>query len=116
MTLRSKTKIVAILSDASLLMTLFAGLPYTLGDIANSFPPTVKKWVVIISLSGAAGMKIIQRTLELVNSPSDQTTVITSGTTPQSISVTSAPAGQFPPVPPDQKIPSSTPVQGPKLP
>lgn len=65
MTTETKAKIVAILGDASLTITIFANIPYAFGDVADAFGPTAKKWVGIIGLGSMALLKFTQRAIEL---------------------------------------------------
>lgn len=64
MTTQTKAKIMEVLSDYSTFLTLFAGLPYAFGDVANAFPPVVKKYIAVAGLSCAAATKFTQYAIQ----------------------------------------------------
>lgn len=74
MTTQAKQKIMEVLSDASLYLTVFAGLPYAFGDISAALPPAVKKWVTISSLTIAAASKFVQYAMQIIGATNPSST------------------------------------------
>jgi hypothetical protein len=59
-------------------LTTLAGLSYQFGDVANFLPPTVKKWVTIISAAATVVLKIW-------NSLAQKSKNVTGGNTQQTL-------------------------------
>lgn len=67
MTPQTKQRILSTLSSTSLYLGLIGMLPYFLGDVADLFPPEVKKYVTIIGVFGGAATKAIERIIAHLN-------------------------------------------------
>lgn len=71
-------KLLKELSQASLILAVLAGLPYSLGAAADVLPPEGKKWITLIAGVSAALAKTTQLIISALSPPSPPT-----GTTPK---------------------------------
>lgn len=69
MTQAQTDKLLKELSQASVILAVFAGLPYSLGTAADVLPPDVKKWVTLGSAFAAALLKTIQLLVNALTPP-----------------------------------------------
>lgn len=71
MHLPTKAAIVAYAGDLSLILAFIAGLPYTMGEMADILPPKGKIWVTGSAAIAAALLKLVQRFMERAQGKAD---------------------------------------------
>lgn len=55
------SRLVKIASDITAALTMLSLVPYEMGQVADVFPPEVKKWGVIIGASSTLALRLIGR-------------------------------------------------------
>lgn len=54
-------RFIKIASDITAALTAFSLIPYEMGQVADIFPPEVKKWGVLIGASATVILRIVSR-------------------------------------------------------
>lgn len=69
-----RTRILAALGDATLILTVAAALPYSMGDMADVLGPRTKVYVSAFSLGVAGLAKFTQHAIQIISAWTSPTT------------------------------------------